>query len=81
MGRVPAVEWLIRDAADLIDMIGPDALLNRETEGAVGLGVIEWAHRHAQGGAIFGGTTDIFRNMIAERILGLPRPPAPREKA
>jgi alkylation response protein AidB-like acyl-CoA dehydrogenase len=80
MGRMD-VEWLQRDAADLIDMIGPDALLNRETEGAVGEGVIEWAHRHSQGGAIFGGTTEIHRNIIAQRILGLPRPPLPRTAA
>lgn len=81
MGRITGVEWLQRDASDLIDLIGPDALINHADEGAIGEGVIEWAHRHSQGGAIFGGTTEIHRNMIAERILGLPRPPIPREAA
>jgi alkylation response protein AidB-like acyl-CoA dehydrogenase len=39
--------------------------------------VIEWSHRHAVGGSTYGGTTEVFRNMVAQRILGLPRPPKP----
>ena len=33
----------------------------------------EYSHRFAQGTAIYGGTTDVHRNIIAERMLGLPR--------
>jgi hypothetical protein len=42
-------------------------------EGAVGDGWLEYAHRFAQGTATYGGTTEVFRNIVAERFLGLPR--------
>lgn len=73
MSRILSAEFFIRSAADLIDLIGPDALLPHGEEGAVGDGWIEYCHRFAQGTATYGGTTDIHRNIIAERILGLPR--------
>ncbi len=76
MGRL-AVESLSRVSADFIDMLGPAGVLDRDTEGHVGHGEIEWSHRHAVGGSTYGGTTEVFRNMIAQRILGLPRPPKP----
>ena len=34
---------------------------------------VDFAHRFAQGTSIYGGTTDIQRNLIAEHVLGLPR--------
>jgi alkylation response protein AidB-like acyl-CoA dehydrogenase len=74
MGRVVTSETLIRRSAELVDLIGPRALLPKGSEGALPDGLIEWAHRHAQGTAIYGGTTDIFRNIIAQRVLHLPRP-------
>ncbi|GAA4232777.1 alkylation response protein AidB-like acyl-CoA dehydrogenase [Streptosporangium album] len=73
MGRVLASELLIRDSADMIDLVGPEALITRGEDGALEDGIIEWAHRFAQGTAIYAGTTEIHRNIIAERILGLPR--------
>jgi alkylation response protein AidB-like acyl-CoA dehydrogenase len=76
MGRL-AVEGLTRAASDFIDLMGPAGVLAKDTEGHVGHGVIEWSHRHAVGGSTYGGTTEVFRNMVAQRILGLPRPPKP----
>lgn len=73
MGRIYSAEYFIRGAADLIDLVGPDGLLPHGTEGAVGDGWLEYCHRYAQGTATYGGTTDIHRNIIAERMLGLPR--------
>lgn len=81
MAKVTTAEALIRDAADLMDLLGPTAVLPRGVEGAVADGEIERIHRFAQGTAIYGGSTDIFRNMLAERVLGLPRPRhVPRER-
>lgn len=71
--RVPASVALIRDAADLLDMVGPAGVLPRGEPGAVVGGAFEWIHRFAQGTSIYGGSTDIQRNLIAEQILGLPR--------
>ena len=80
MGRVLASELFIRSAADIIDMLGPRGLLPPGTEHAVADGFLEFAYRFAQGGTIYGGTTDIHRNIIAERILGLPRSTPPESK-
>jgi alkylation response protein AidB-like acyl-CoA dehydrogenase len=71
--RVIASDLMLEAAADLIALAGPTGLLGGDADGAPADGVIEWAHRFAQGTSIYGGTTDIQRNLIAEHILGLPR--------
>ena len=76
-GRVISSEMSIRVNEDLMNLVGPAGLLARGEDGAVGNGWLEYAHRFAQGTAIYGGTTDVFRNMIAERELGLPRSSRP----
>jgi alkylation response protein AidB-like acyl-CoA dehydrogenase len=47
------------------DLLGPDAL----TAGN------RWAYEllRARGNTIEGGTTEILKNIVAERVLGLPR--------
>ncbi|MBY4039235.1 hypothetical protein HQO38_18435 [Rhodococcus fascians] len=75
MGRVLSSDLLIQRSAELVDMIGPEAVIARGSEGAVEEGELEWGHRFAQGTAIYGGTTDITRNIVAQHELGLPRPP------
>jgi 3-oxocholest-4-en-26-oyl-CoA dehydrogenase alpha subunit len=72
-GRVISSEVAIRVNEDLIDLVGPRGLLPRGADGAIGDGWLEYAHRFAQGTATYGGTTEVFRNIIAERVLGLPR--------
>ena len=71
--RVIASDLLIRDTAELVDMTGIAGLLASGKDGAAAGGTLEWAHRFAQGTSIYGGTTDIQRNLIAEHFLGLPR--------
>jgi alkylation response protein AidB-like acyl-CoA dehydrogenase len=72
-GRVISSEVAIRVNEDLIDLVGPAGLLAPGEEGAIGGGWLEYAHRFAQGTATYGGTTEVFRNIVAERFLGLPR--------
>ena len=71
--RVFASDAFIRDASELLDMVGPEGVLPRGEKGALVGGAFEWIHRFAQGTSIYGGTTDVQRNLIAEQILGLPR--------
>ena len=53
---------LVQFAADLL---GPEALISGE----------KWAYEllRARGNTIEGGTTEILKNIVAERVLGLPR--------
>ena len=73
MGRIVGVESFIQDAAEMLDLVGPLGLLPRGEDGAVADGWFEYAHRFAQGTAIYGGTTDVHRNIIAEHFLGMPK--------
>ncbi len=68
-----ASDLFIRDAAELLDLVGAAGVIPEGEDGAVADGTLEWAHRFAQGTSIYGGTTDIQRNLIAEHVLGLPR--------
>jgi alkylation response protein AidB-like acyl-CoA dehydrogenase len=81
MGRVTNSEALIHGAAALLDLVGPEALIPEGTPGALGDGVIDFAHRFAQGTATYMGTVEVFRNIIAQHVLGLPRPSYPGSKA
>lgn len=78
--RVKGSEALIRGAAELIDLIGPEALLARGQSGAAADGLFDEVHRFAQGTATYGGTVEVFRTIIAQHELGLPRPDYPGRK-
>ncbi|MGX7680146.1 acyl-CoA dehydrogenase family protein [Jatrophihabitans sp. DSM 45814] len=80
MGRVLGSEALVRGSAELIDLVGPSALLNPGADGATGSGSIDHAHRFAQGTATYGGTVEVFRNIIAQHVLGLPQMDFPGRK-
>jgi alkylation response protein AidB-like acyl-CoA dehydrogenase len=80
MGRNKGALALIAGAAELIDSVGAEALLERGTDGVTGDGVLEHMHRFAQNTAIYGGTTEIFKNMIAQHVLDLPRATFPGSK-
>jgi alkylation response protein AidB-like acyl-CoA dehydrogenase len=71
--RVIASDLMIEATAEMIALAGPAGVLRSGADGAAANGILEWAHRFAQGTSIYGGTTDIQRNLIAEHLLGLPR--------
>ncbi|WP_280435277.1 acyl-CoA dehydrogenase family protein [Nocardia carnea] len=73
-GRV-AIAQAMRDIApDLMDLLGPAAALPVDTEGAADDGGAEYIYRWAPLCGIYGGTLEVFRNMIAQHVLGLGRP-------
>jgi alkylation response protein AidB-like acyl-CoA dehydrogenase len=81
MGRVKCSDVLIEQAAELIDLVGPKSLLSDDADGALGIEAdLDFAHRWAQGTATYGGTVEVFRNIIAQHILGLPRASFPGSK-
>jgi 3-oxocholest-4-en-26-oyl-CoA dehydrogenase alpha subunit len=80
MGRVKGSLTLVEGAAELTDLTAPLGILHPGAAGTAGDGAIDFAHRFAQGTATYGGTIEIFRTIIAQHVLGLPRPSYPGSK-
>lgn len=73
-GRV-AIAQTMRDVApDLMDLLGASAALPVGAEGAADDGGAEYIFRLAGPTGIYGGTLEVFRNMIAQHALGLGKP-------
>ncbi|CAN5516404.1 acyl-CoA dehydrogenase family protein [soil metagenome] len=73
-GRVSLAQTMRDIGADLMDIAGPAALLPIETQGAADDGASEYLYRFAPLAGIYGGTLEVFRNMIAQHVLGLGKP-------
>ena len=73
-GRVTLAQTMRDIGADLMDIVGPAALLPIETPGAADHGASEYLYRFAPLAGIYGGSLEVFRNMIAQHVLGLGRP-------
>jgi 3-oxocholest-4-en-26-oyl-CoA dehydrogenase alpha subunit len=80
MGWVKGSDVLVHGAAELMDLVGPASLLSEGSPDADLTGVIDYAHRFAQGTATYGGTVEAFHGIIAQHVLGLPRPSYPGSK-
>jgi alkylation response protein AidB-like acyl-CoA dehydrogenase len=73
MSKLFSTEALVHAAEDLTEMVGPDALRSRTDPTEVAGGRIEHALRFSLGTAIYAGTSEIQRNIIAQHACGLPR--------
>ena len=73
-GRVALAQTMRDVAPDLMDVLGPASALPVGTDGAVDDGAAEYVYRFAPLVGIYGGTLEVFRNMIAQYMLGLGKP-------
>jgi alkylation response protein AidB-like acyl-CoA dehydrogenase len=73
-GRVSLAQTMRDIGSDLMDLAGPAALLPIESPGAADGGASEYLYRFAPLAGIYGGTLEVFRNMIAQHVLGLGKP-------
>jgi alkylation response protein AidB-like acyl-CoA dehydrogenase len=71
--KVFVAERYVRAARLLQDLCGPDGLVGHKVPTAAADGWVEHHVNHSLLTRIAGGTTEINRNNIAERLLGLPR--------
>lgn len=73
-GRVAIAQTMRDIAPDLMDVQGAASALPFGTDGATDDGASEYIYRFAPLAGIYGGTLEVFRNMIAQHVLGLGKP-------
>ena len=73
MSKLFSSEALEDRAEELTELVGPDALRSYFDPTAPQHGTIDHMLRFSLGTTIYAGTSEIHRNMIAQRGLGLPR--------
>jgi len=73
-GRVANAQVMRDVTPDLMDILGSASALAVGTDGAADDGGAEFLFRLASPMGIYGGTLEVFRNMIAQHALGLGRP-------
>jgi alkylation response protein AidB-like acyl-CoA dehydrogenase len=73
MHKLFYAESMTADAAELVDMLGVDGVLSHGDAEAPVDGWVEHLYRHAAVTTIYGGTSEVQRDIIASRGLGLPR--------
>ncbi|OBH59330.1 acyl-CoA dehydrogenase [Mycobacterium colombiense] len=73
-GRVALAQTMRDISPDLMDILGTAATLPLGTDGAADNGAAEYVYRFAPLVGIYGGTLEVFRNMIAQYVLGLGKP-------
>ena len=73
-GRVALAQTMRDVTPDLMDILGTASALPTETPGSATDGAAEHLYRLALPLGIYGGTLEVFRNMIAQHELRLGRP-------
>jgi alkylation response protein AidB-like acyl-CoA dehydrogenase len=66
-------ESLQRQHWDLLEILGAEAVLRREAGDAPLNAAVEEDFRRGVVGTIYGGSSEIMREIVSERVLGLPR--------
>jgi alkylation response protein AidB-like acyl-CoA dehydrogenase len=76
-GRVAIAQTMRDISPDLMDLLGTASALPADTQGSATDGASEYLFRLALPLGIYGGSLEVFRNMIAQHALGLGRPNYP----
>jgi alkylation response protein AidB-like acyl-CoA dehydrogenase len=74
MAKLFSTERLEAQADQTLELVGADGLRAWGDPTTLQGGEIEYAVRNAKGTTIYAGTSEIQRNIIAQHVLGLPRP-------
>jgi len=64
---------LVEVGSLLMDLTAPDSVLSRGAERAIDQGALEFGYRLGTALAIYGGTSEILRSIVAQVGLGMPR--------
>ncbi|OBK22182.1 acyl-CoA dehydrogenase [Mycobacterium asiaticum] len=73
-GRVGIGQTMRDLSVELLDLLGPAGALPTDTAGSADDGAAEYLFRLALAMGIYGGSLEVFRNMIAQHELRLGRP-------
>ena len=73
-GRVAIAQTMRDISPDLMDILGAASALPIGADGAADDGAANYVYRFAPLVGIYGGTLEVFRNMIAQYVLGLGKP-------
>lgn len=80
-GRIKGGETTVWAGAEMLDLLGPEGLVDFGRHDSLGGGIAEFVNRFAQGTITYGGSVEVFRTIIAQHELGLPRMEYPGSKA
>jgi alkylation response protein AidB-like acyl-CoA dehydrogenase len=70
MAKLFTTEWLERDAASIVEIAAPLSLIKGKDPD---LDKMELYMRRGLGSTIHGGTSEVHRSLIAEKLLGMPK--------
>jgi alkylation response protein AidB-like acyl-CoA dehydrogenase len=73
MSKLFGTEMLMTAANDLLDLLAPDSLFTKGSDGAIADGEPEFAYRLAAAMTTYAGSSEIMRSIIAQQALGMPR--------
>lgn len=73
MAKVYATEALLAGSGELLDATGALGMLDRGASDAPSGGELQHLYRESQISTLYGGTSEVLRDVIARRRLGLPR--------
>lgn len=71
--KLAVTEAFVAASSDLLDMLGAKGIIPRSGATTVAGGLLEQTFRHAMVTTIYGGSSQVQREIIARRGLGLPR--------